>query len=176
MSRAWPGSAQLKGILSLVLALVSVLFFLAQERRGGWWRLALATRRLLAVDAGQGHGDNSAGGAAGLCLVAARPNRAAGSAASPAFPPDRGGHGGHGGLDPTCARAGVPTAFLSQTAGAGCVVWFYLWKLIWPLHLCFIYPGWRIDDRNALSYLPGMLLATVLSWRGGDAVRGADRS
>ena len=39
-SVAW--ITQLKGILSLLLALVSVLFFLAHERLGGWWRLALA--------------------------------------------------------------------------------------------------------------------------------------
>ena len=39
-SVAW--ISQLKGILSLMLALLSVLFFLARERQGGWWRLALA--------------------------------------------------------------------------------------------------------------------------------------
>ena len=39
-SVAW--ISQLKGILSLMLALVSVLFFLAYERQGGWWRWALA--------------------------------------------------------------------------------------------------------------------------------------
>ncbi len=39
-SVAW--ITQLKGLLALLLGLVSVLFFLAHERLGGWWRLALA--------------------------------------------------------------------------------------------------------------------------------------
>ena len=33
---------QLKGLLAVMLALVSVLLFLAYERLGGWWRLGLA--------------------------------------------------------------------------------------------------------------------------------------
>ena len=57
--------------------------------------------------------------------------------------------------------------FLSRTAIAGCAVWFYAWKLIWPFHLLFVYPRWTISDRNLLSYLPGMLLAILLAlaWR-----------
>ena len=39
-SVAW--IAQLKGILSLLFALVSVYFFLSSEKREGWWRIALA--------------------------------------------------------------------------------------------------------------------------------------
>ena len=39
-SVAW--IAQLKGLLALMLGLVSVLSFLAHERLGGWWRWALA--------------------------------------------------------------------------------------------------------------------------------------
>ncbi len=50
---------------------------------------------------------------------------------------------------------------------AGCAVWFYLWKLIWPAKLIFVYPPWSIDERNVLSYLPGVLLVVILAlaWR-----------
>ena len=56
---------------------------------------------------------------------------------------------------------------LSRTAVAGCAVWFYLWKLIWPADLMFVYPQWRLDEWSVLSYLPGALLAVilVLAWR-----------
>ena len=46
---------------------------------------------------------------------------------------------------------------------AGCAVWFYLWKLIWPVNLIFVYPRWSIDERNVLSYLPGVLLVIILA-------------
>jgi Flp pilus assembly protein TadD len=36
---------------------------------------------------------------------------------------------------------------------AGRAVWFYLWKLVLPLDLTFIYPRWRIDSRAAWQYL-----------------------
>ena len=57
-------------------------------------------------------------------------------------------------------------SFLSRAAVAGCAVWFYLGKLVWPLDLCLVYPRWRIDDRDLLSYLPGLLLvlALALAW------------
>ena len=48
--------------------------------------------------------------------------------------------------------------FFSRAAVAGCAVWFYLGKLIWPLDLCLVYPRWTIDDRSVLSYLPGVML------------------
>jgi tetratricopeptide (TPR) repeat protein len=57
---------------------------------------------------------------------------------------------------------------LSRAAVAGCAVWFYLGKLIWPLDLCFFYPRWTIDDRSVLSYLPGIALVALLAlawWR-----------
>jgi tetratricopeptide (TPR) repeat protein len=40
-------------------------------------------------------------------------------------------------------------------------VWFYLYKALWPLNLMFVYPRWSIDASNPLSYLPGLLAATV---------------
>jgi hypothetical protein len=44
-SVAW--IAQLKGVLSLALALVSVLFYLDHEREGGGWRYGLAVAAFL---------------------------------------------------------------------------------------------------------------------------------
>ena len=47
--------------------------------------------------------------------------------------------------------------------------------------LCFVYPRWRIDDGNVLSYLPGVLLVIMLAlawWRRpyvGPTGRDADR-
>ncbi len=53
-------------------------------------------------------------------------------------------------------------SFFSRAAVAGCAVWFYLGKLIWPVDLIFVYPRWSIDERNMLAYLPGLLLAILL--------------
>lgn len=45
---------------------------------------------------------------------------------------------------------------------AGRVIWFYLLKLIWPVHLLFIYPRWTIDAGAAWQYLfPALTLAVI---------------
>jgi Tfp pilus assembly protein PilF len=50
---------------------------------------------------------------------------------------------------------------------AGRAVWFYLYKLLWPANLIFIYPRWHIDSFAVWQYLfpAAFLLAAVLFWR-----------
>ncbi len=172
-SVAWISS--LKNVLSLMLALVSVLFFLAYERQGGWWRSALALAAfglsglakgmfitlpvvLLAMAWWQrGRIDRR-----DLLRVLPYFLMAAVMGATEVWTARR-----------LVAEAVVRSdGLLSRAAVAGCAVWFYLWKLIWPLDLCVIYPRWRIDDPKLLFYppfyLPGGLLAMVLAvawWR-----------
>jgi hypothetical protein len=50
---------------------------------------------------------------------------------------------------------------LSRAAVAGCAVWFYLGKLIWPADLTFIYARWNLGAVDAWWLLPGALLAAV---------------
>ena len=49
---------------------------------------------------------------------------------------------------------------------AGRAVWFYLYKLLWPAKLIFIYPRWHIDATAVWQYLfpAALLLAAVLFW------------
>ena len=71
----------------------------------------------------------------------------------------------HLGAGDTAVRS---DSLLGRAAVAGCAVWFYAWKAIWPANLAFIYPRWNIDEGNLLSYLPGVLLAALLAlawWR-----------
>jgi len=58
-------------------------------------------------------------------------------------------------------------SFISRLAGAGWAVWFYLYKAVLPIHLTFIYPRWKIDQANVVSYVPGLLLIILLAvaWR-----------
>ena len=70
---------------------------------------------------------------------------------------------------------------LSRTAVAGCAVWFYLWKLIWPVDLMFVYPRWNLAAVSALSVLArpaaggdfrtGLAVAGFLGAAGADADR-----
>lgn len=56
---------------------------------------------------------------------------------------------------------------LDRLLGAGAVVWFYLGKALWPAHLIFIYPQWRIAAGEPRWWLPLAAAAglTVLLWR-----------
>lgn len=47
---------------------------------------------------------------------------------------------------------------------AGRALWFYVWKMIWPAELIFIYRRWDIDPREAWQYLfPLAALAVMLA-------------
>ncbi len=46
-----------------------------------------------------------------------------------------------------------------RLVGSGCVVWFYLYKALLPIDLCFVYPQWKIEAGNPLWWLP--LLAAL---------------
>jgi tetratricopeptide (TPR) repeat protein len=49
---------------------------------------------------------------------------------------------------------------------AGRAAWFYLYKLLWPANLVFIYPRWHIDSTAVWQYLfpAAFLLVAVLFW------------
>ena len=57
-------------------------------------------------------------------------------------------------------------AFIDRCLIAGRAVWFYLYKLLWPANLIFIYPRWHIDAAVVWQYLfpAAFLLAAVLFW------------
>ncbi|MEJ1972555.1 MAG: hypothetical protein WDM96_08890 [Lacunisphaera sp.] len=49
-----------------------------------------------------------------------------------------------------------------RLAVAGRVVWFYAGKLFWPHPLIFVYPRWRIEAADFVTYLPTLALAGLL--------------
>jgi tetratricopeptide (TPR) repeat protein len=57
--------------------------------------------------------------------------------------------------------------FVDRCLIAGRAVWFYLYKLLWPTNLIFIYPRWHIDAAAVWQYLfpAAFLLAAVLFWK-----------
>ncbi len=57
--------------------------------------------------------------------------------------------------------------FLGRLAGAGCAVWFYLYKALIPYNLSFMYPRWEINSASVISYVPVILLSGffALFWR-----------
>ncbi|HEY2762380.1 MAG TPA: hypothetical protein VGI75_16590, partial [Pirellulales bacterium] len=54
--------------------------------------------------------------------------------------------------------------FWQRLAGAGAVIWFYVYKAILPMNLVFIYPQWNIDVGQFQWWLPdfGALAVTAL--------------
>lgn len=50
---------------------------------------------------------------------------------------------------------------------AGRAVSFYLWKIVWPAHLMFVYPRWAVSSRIAWQYVFPLAVAVVLIglWR-----------
>lgn len=71
-----------------------------------------------------------------------------------------------GAIGPEWSLSGLERAGL-----AGKTVWFYLWKLIWPHPLVFIYPRWNLDPMRPDFYLgTAALLACAYlfyRWRAG---------
>jgi tetratricopeptide (TPR) repeat protein len=57
--------------------------------------------------------------------------------------------------------------FLERLLGAGCVVWFYLYKAFLPFDLAFVYQHWNIQVHNPLWWLPllAALVITAVLWR-----------
>jgi tetratricopeptide (TPR) repeat protein len=57
--------------------------------------------------------------------------------------------------------------FSERLLGAGCVLWFYLYKALLPINLTFVYPQWHIQAGNWLWWLPllAILAVTVVLWR-----------
>lgn len=51
--------------------------------------------------------------------------------------------------------------FLERLLVAGRIVWFYLWKIIFPYPLMFIYPRWEVNASLFLWYIPfaGIVIA-----------------
>jgi len=57
--------------------------------------------------------------------------------------------------------------FFERLAASGWIVWFYLHKALLPINLAFVYPLWKVDPYNWLSYVPGVMLVVMLGvcWR-----------
>jgi tetratricopeptide (TPR) repeat protein len=57
--------------------------------------------------------------------------------------------------------------FADRLVGAGGVIWFYLYKALLPVGLCFIYPQWSIEAGNPLWWAPlvAALAVTAVLWR-----------
>jgi tetratricopeptide (TPR) repeat protein len=160
---AWVG--QLKGILSLVFALVSLLLFLGYERQGGRWRYAaaLAAFAMSAL---------SKGDALTLPIIflalawwqRGRIERRDVLRVLPFL------------LLAACFvgleiwsqhLVGTPAdradGIFSRTAVAGSAVWFYLWKFICPFNLMPMYPRWQIPAHGIIAWLPDMLLLAAIA-------------
>lgn len=165
-SVAW--IAQLKGLLAVMLALVSLHFFLAWER-GEKWGAVLAIGAFLLSTLAKGMVITlpavllacawwQRGRIERQDLLRVLPYLAIGAVMT----------GTEIWSQHLVAADGAVRSddLLSRAAVAGCAVWFYFWKLIWPLDLCFVYPRWRIDEHQAMFFLAGLLLVGLfaLAW------------
>ena len=55
---------------------------------------------------------------------------------------------------------------IERVAGAGAVIWFYLYKALLPVHLVFVYPQWHIRPEQPSWWVPLIAAAgvTILLW------------
>ena len=51
--------------------------------------------------------------------------------------------------------------FWARLAGAGWVVWFYLYKGVLPVDLCFVYLRWQFQPANWIRFLPDLCLVLL---------------
>ncbi len=164
-SVAW--ISQLKNILSLLLALLSVLLYLLFEEKGKRWCMVLSIAAFLLSALSKGMVLTlpvvllacawwQRGRIRRQDLLRVLPFLLIGAvmACVEVWGQHLVGDG------ETIVRS---DSLLSRAAVAGCAVWFYLGKLIWPVKLIFVYPRWSIDPRDVLSYLPGVLLVAILA-------------
>ncbi len=56
--------------------------------------------------------------------------------------------------------------YTQRLLGAGCVVWFYLYKALFPIDLSFVYAHWDIEAGNVLWWIPlfSALVVTAVLW------------
>ena len=174
-SVAW--ITQLKNTLSLTLALISALFYLLYEQKGGRWRYVLAIGVFLLSTLAKGMALTLP-----VVLLACdwwqtRADNAARPAARPAVLPDRGAHGRHGDIHAASPGVVVRSDGPAQPncrCGLRRVVLLLETDLAAQPDLCL--PA--LEHRRAE---PAVLSARRCCWRsfssghGGDAVRGAGR-
>jgi hypothetical protein len=75
-------------------------------------------------------------------------------------------------------RSGEPAwspPITQRLALAGCDVWFYMGKLLWPLNLIFVYPRWEIAKAGPIAFLPLLgvvgIACALWAYRGRAAAR-----
>jgi tetratricopeptide (TPR) repeat protein len=163
-SVAWMG--HLKDVLAVTLALTSVLFYFSYERHAGLRRYGLAIGAFLLSTL-------AAGIAVTLPIVLlacawwqrGRIDRRDLLRVLPFILIGAVMAGVQMWAQQTVAQGAAVRSdgLLSRAAVAGCAVWFYLGKLIWPFDLSPVYPRWNIEDVSLLSFLPGLLLLLVLA-------------
>jgi tetratricopeptide (TPR) repeat protein len=158
--------AQLKGILALLFALGATLTYLAFEDRGRWWRYAPAL--LLFVASALSKGAILTWPLLLLLCAWWRRGRitwrdvwrvvpmaliAAVCIAIEILSQQRAA--GHESI----RSAG----FWTRLAEAGYVVWFYLWKTIWPVNLSAVYRwDWVVNTRIIVCWLPDLAIGAIL--------------
>lgn len=168
-SAAW--ITQQKNTLSLLFTLISLLCYMKFERRGGGWRYALSVGIFVLAALSKGMTLTmwivllacawwQRGRITRRDLVRVIPFLLIGVLM--ALEEVALQHSSAGRMGVTMRTDDL----LSRVAVAGCAVWFYFWKLIWPVNLVFVYPHWNVAKWHLYSlvpFLPGVLLVLLLA-------------